>query len=851
MTTTGGLDLWPAERRHPGVGLHRQPDRRGRAVRAARRRRDPPALAAVARRRRASAALWQAQGGLADPFKGNAAHRRLAAAHGATLRDNAPVTAIRDAGGGDLEVVTAGRDLPHAAGRPGRRRLDERAARAVRPPPAADDHQGAGHLLRLPGPGRLRAGPLPGLDLDGRPVLLRLPDLRRGGPEGRPGLRRRSRSTPTQRTFDRDEAAFARLGEFMATHLPGAVGPPIYTKTCLYTLTPDRDFVVDRLPDMPGVAVALGAAHGFKFASVLGRVLAELGVDGHDPVGRRDRPLPDRSADPPRGRPGDVVDGLNTIRAHGAGHRLRWTQGCATVPPIRARRAPMRRRRRMRVSLRGRMARVAAVLGLTAALVLPAGGPGRGRRPVVLQDRDDPGPRLAQSVPDGAGRRLRDLHPQLRPAGRLRAEPRAGPGLRRDLGAVRRRADLDVQDPRRDEVVGRRARDRRGRRAGRSSTTSTRRRRKSASARLPRPVRHERGDHEGQGHRSDDLDGDDQPQERPHPPDVPADPAQAHLEGRDDRQGRRLRQQAAGRRDRSLPGRRVEDRRVGTARPQPELLGPAGRRRRDHLPVLPRATNAMVEAFKNGELDYIRNPTGLQFDQLKTLPGVVAINAAGNGFTQINFNCYDKDIPDGGASTKAFRDPAFRAALGYAIDRKALITRVLNGYGDDGTTQVPAWQRAWHVEPNDVRQFDLTVAAQKLEEAGYPLKDGVRYRQGGQGPQPQSDVPGQRRLVPQGRPVHHRLVRPDRDQGHLALDGFGDLGHDRVPRHDDPAQGPAQVRHGHLGLGRRPGPELAAPDPDHRRDQRFERQPVVECGLRHAVHAAERGGRRATSARVS
>ena len=61
---------------------------------------------------------------------------------------------------------------------------------------------------------------------------------------------------------------------------------------------------------------------------------------------------------------------------------------------------------------------------------------------------------------------------------------------------------------------------------------------------------------------------------------------------------------------------------------------------------------------------------GLQFDQLKTLPGVVAINAAGNGFTQINFNCYDKDIPNGGASTKAFRDPAFRAALGYAIDAR-------------------------------------------------------------------------------------------------------------------------------------------------------------------------------------
>jgi sarcosine oxidase len=102
---------------------------------------------------------------------------------------------------------------------------------------------------------------------------------------------------PDVRTFDRDETAFARLSEFMATYLPDAVGPPIYTKTCLYTLTPDRDFVVDRLPDVPGIAVGLGAAHGFKFASVLGRVLAELSTTGSTPSAaeiarfRIDRPI--------------------------------------------------------------------------------------------------------------------------------------------------------------------------------------------------------------------------------------------------------------------------------------------------------------------------------------------------------------------------------------------------------------------------------------------------------------------------------------------------------------------------------------------------------------------------------
>ena len=185
----------------------------------------------------------------------------------------------------------------------------------------------------------------------------------------------------------------------------------------------------------------------------------------------------------------------------------------------------------------------------------------------------------------------------------------------------------------------------------------------------------------------------------------------------------------------------------------------------------PDATNAMVDAFKNGELDYIRNPTGLQFDQLKTLPNVVAVNAAGNGFTQINFNCYDKDIPDGGASTKALRDPAFRAALGYAIDRDALITRVLNSYGTPGTTQVPAWQRAWHTEPTNVRQFDLAVAAQKLEEAGYPLRDGVRYDK-------------------ENKPLKLSLQFPDSDASYpkvaqFIVDWFGQIGIGVTPRSVD------------------------------------------------------------------
>ena len=89
------------------------------------------------------------------------------------------------------------------------------------------------------------------------PSFYGFPTYGEAGPEGRAGLRRPADRPRTTRTFERDEAAYARV-----RGVPGGAtcrarsGRPSCTKTCLYTLTPDRDFVVDRLPEAPGVAVA-------------------------------------------------------------------------------------------------------------------------------------------------------------------------------------------------------------------------------------------------------------------------------------------------------------------------------------------------------------------------------------------------------------------------------------------------------------------------------------------------------------------------------------------------------------------------------------------------------------------
>jgi sarcosine oxidase len=70
-----------------------------------------------------------------------------------------------------------------------------------------------------------------------------------------------------------------RLASFMASTFP-ASGPAVRSKRCLYTLTPDRDFVVSAVPGVPQVAVGLGAAHGYKFAATFGRLLTDVAVDG-------------------------------------------------------------------------------------------------------------------------------------------------------------------------------------------------------------------------------------------------------------------------------------------------------------------------------------------------------------------------------------------------------------------------------------------------------------------------------------------------------------------------------------------------------------------------------------------
>lgn len=76
------------------------------------------------------------------------------------------------------------------------------------------------------------------------------------------------------------------LRDYGKQYFPEGVGPTMRLATCMFTNTPDEHFILDTLPDHPQITVGAGfSGHGFKFASAIGEVLADLALErspGHD-----------------------------------------------------------------------------------------------------------------------------------------------------------------------------------------------------------------------------------------------------------------------------------------------------------------------------------------------------------------------------------------------------------------------------------------------------------------------------------------------------------------------------------------------------------------------------------------
>ena len=223
--------------------------------------------------------LYQADGGIVAAERATAAHHRAARALGATLRDNAPVTNLQ-ANGDTIELEAGGqryraKKLVIAAGP-----WSDRALKpfGVKLPLEVTKEQAM--YFKSRDIEKFAFGKFPVWIWMDDPSFYGFPVF------GEPGAIKATQDAgglpvdADTRTFEEDPAITARVTGFLERYLPGACGPPHVVKTCLYTLTPDRDFVIDRIPGHPNVSAAIGAGHAFKFASVIGRILSELALDG-------------------------------------------------------------------------------------------------------------------------------------------------------------------------------------------------------------------------------------------------------------------------------------------------------------------------------------------------------------------------------------------------------------------------------------------------------------------------------------------------------------------------------------------------------------------------------------------
>jgi sarcosine oxidase len=86
---------------------------------------------------------------------------------------------------------------------------------------------------------------------------------------------------PAAQTRPIDDGDEALLRKALGAYLPSLNGRLVSSQTCLYTMTPDGDFVLDRLPRAPQIIAASPCSgHGFKFAPVIGEILADLATAG-------------------------------------------------------------------------------------------------------------------------------------------------------------------------------------------------------------------------------------------------------------------------------------------------------------------------------------------------------------------------------------------------------------------------------------------------------------------------------------------------------------------------------------------------------------------------------------------
>ena len=145
--------------------------------------------------------------------------------------------------------------------------------------------------------------------------------------------------------------------------------------------------------------------------------------------------------------------------------------------------------------------------------------------------------------------------------------------------------------------------------------------------------------------------------------------------------------------------------------------------------------DAAVQALRNGEIDFADTLQSTPFESLQGVENIETNAANAIAFDEIGINAGADETSPSSDGHPALKDVTVRRAMAHAIDKEALVDRVLRGNGKAGQTIVPSSVPFYHYEPteDELFEFDPEQANQLLDDAGYEDTDGdgVREMPGG------------------------------------------------------------------------------------------------------------------------
>jgi peptide/nickel transport system substrate-binding protein len=139
-----------------------------------------------------------------------------------------------------------------------------------------------------------------------------------------------------------------------------------------------------------------------------------------------------------------------------------------------------------------------------------------------------------------------------------------------------------------------------------------------------------------------------------------------------------------------------------------------------------------IQALIKGEVDFVDDITPIQVEALQGREGIYAQNGISPYFEELAFNTGAVDPESGdplGDGNPALQDPAFRHALGYAVDNDRLVESAYQGAAIPGDSFIPTAYSSFRWEPpeDEAFTFDLDKAGELLDAAGYEVgSDGMR-----------------------------------------------------------------------------------------------------------------------------